>query len=341
MIKASYEWKGGLLSGMADHQIVLFENIVAARLSNMTYAQSEKTAENIAEKLIESYRLFNHRDVTLIYSSKAIAIPLGGEIKESDTSSPSLLSHPLDDIKDADQLDFSKAVFSNNERAQILFEAAQLIDRAIGKEAYIRFSIGGPFTVAAHILSPEKLLKSMIKNKKEVHRLIEHCLNLQMEMVDHFSQIESLVFHVADPMASTNLISPKFYREFALPYCKLLVDKIHSHDKEATLHICGDTIKILPAMLETGADVLSLDQAVDLEEASRILGDRAAILGNVDPLHILKDGNAEEIERAVRSVVDQAGSHPGGFILGPGCDIPFDTPEDNLHFFIEVGKKYL
>lgn len=326
---------------MADHQIVLFDNIVAARLANMTYARSEETAENIAQKLINSYRLFKHRDVTLIYSSKAIAHPLGGQIKESDTSSASLITHPLDDIKDADQLDFSKAAFSNNERTQILYQAAQLIDQAIGKEAHIRFSIGGPFTVAAHILSPEKLLKSMIKNKKEVHRLIEQCLDLQMEVVDQFSQIESLIFHVADPMASSNLISPKFYREFALPYCKQLVDKIHSHDKEATLHICGDTIKILPAMLETGADVLSLDQAVDLEEASRIIGEQAAILGNVDPVSILKDGHADEIERAVRSVIDQAGSHPGGFILGPGCDIPFDTPEENLHVFIEAGKKYL
>lgn len=326
---------------MAHHHIVLFDNIAAAGLANMTYAQSEETPESIAEKLINSYRLFKHRDVTLIYSSKAIALPLGGEIKESDTSSPSLLSHPLDDIRDVDELDFSKAAFPNNERAQILFQAAQLIDRAIGKEAYIRFSIGGPFTVAAHILSPEKLLKSMIKNKKEIHRLIEHCLNLQMEMVDHFSQIESLIFHVADPMASSNLISPKFYREFALPYCEQLVDKIHSHGKEATLHICGDTIKILPAMLETGADVFSLDQAVDLEEASRIVGDRAAILGNVDPVRILKEGKAGEIDRAVRSVIDQAGSHPGGFILGPGCDIPFDTPGDNLHLFVQAGKKYV
>lgn len=326
---------------MTNENIVLFDNIAAACLSNMTYAQSEATAENIAKKLIHSSRLFQHRDVTLIYSSKGIALPLGAQIKENDSSPSSMTHYPVDDIKDMDQLDFSKASFANNERNQVLYEAAQLLDQEIGKEARIRLSIGGPFTVAAHILSPDQMMKSMLKNKKELHQLIEHCLNIQMEVVDHFSQIESLIFHVADPMASSDLISPKSYREFALPYCKQLVDKIHSYNKEATLHICGDTLKILPAMLETGADVFSLDQAVDLEKVSQILGGEAAILGNVDPVNILRDGSSEEIERAVREVVSQVGNHPGGFILGPGCDIPYDTPEDNLHLFLKFGRKYI
>lgn len=325
---------------MANHPIVLFDNIVAARLSNMDFAQSEETAENIAQKLVHSFRLFKHRDVTLIYSSKGIALPLGAQIKENDSSPASMLRYPLDDIKDIDQLDFSKVAFANNKRTQTLYKAAQLIDQEIGKETCIRLSLGAPFTVAAHILSPEQMLKSMIKHKEEVHQLIEQCLHLQMEVVDHFSQIESIIFHVADPMASSNLISPKFYQEFALPYCKQLVDKIHSYGKEVTLHICGDTIKILPAMLETGADIFSLDQAVNLEEASHILGNRAAILGNIDAVNILQEGTAEEIERAVKAILDQAGNHPGGFILGPGCDIPYETPEDNLHLFVKYGQKY-
>ena len=49
----------------------------------------------------------------------------------------------------------------------LLYEAAQLLDQEIGKEARIRLSIGGPFTVAAHILSPDQMMKSMLKNKKE------------------------------------------------------------------------------------------------------------------------------------------------------------------------------
>ncbi len=325
---------------MNSNSVVLFDNIVAASLMDQPYPQSEKTAEAMVQKLMASYACFHHRDVSLIFGSKGFAVPLGGKMRKSDDAPASLISHPLKALADFSHLDFQAGSFEKNARAQQLYQAAEELDQKLNGDCLIRFCMGSTFTLAAQLYSPEKMMKAMIKSKDELHDFLQSLLDLQFEMIDQFSHIPSLIFHLSDPLASPALISPSFYREFADPYCRQLVQAIHSHQKEVTLHICGNTTKILDDMVETEVDILSLDQAVDLGEASQIIGKRAAILGNVDPVGVLQEGQISDVQEAVKTAYEKAGDHPGGFILGPGCDLPYHTPVENLQAFVQAGQQY-
>lgn len=137
--------------------------------------------------------------------------------------------------------------------------------------------------------------------------------------------------------AAASLISPEAYREFALPYQKQIVEAVHRAGARTKLHICGNTSRVLPLMLETGTDILDLDWMVDLGRARELLGDRPTILcGNYDPVAVLLQGSPEQVRRAVLSCLDLC---PDRYISSAGCEVPRDTPPENLLAVAETLKE--
>lgn len=93
------------------------------------------------------------------------------------------------------------------------------------------------------------------------------------------------------------------------------------------LHICGNTTPILDDMAQSGADIIDLDWMVDMEQAHKIIGDRAVICGNQDPVAVMLNGTAELVEAEVTKAVKAGGPR---CINMAGCEIPDGTPIENL-----------
>ena len=51
------------------------------------------------------------------------------------------------------------------------------------------------------------------------------------------------------------------------------------------------------------------------------------LLGNIDPVGVLRDGNPASITKAISECHLQAGPR---YIVGAGCEVPRDTPAENL-----------
>ena len=128
--------------------------------------------------------------------------------------------------------------------------------------------------------------------------------------------------------AATSLISPDMYREFALPYQKAIVEAVHAAGGRTKLHICGNTTAVLPYMIETGTDVVDLDWMVDLRRAKEIIGDRKTIIsGNYDPVAVLLQGTPDSVRESVHAC---RAAVPTNYISSAGCEVPRDTPPENL-----------
>jgi uroporphyrinogen decarboxylase len=87
---------------------------------------------------------------------------------------------------------------------------------------------------------------------------------------------------------------------------------------------------VVDAMLDAGADVLSLDWRVDFAAAARHVGARAALQGNLDPCALAAP--PEQIAAWVRALAD-AGRAARGHVLnlGHGC-LP-ETPVEGVRAF--------
>lgn len=60
--------------------------------------------------------------------------------------------------------------------------------------------------------------------------------------------------------------------------------------------------------------------------------------GNIDPA-LLKNGSADVVYNAVKSIVEQ-GKESKRFILGVGCEVDIDTPEENMRAFVRAGRDF-
>lgn len=228
----------------------------------------------------------------------------------------------------------------NDINLQIRHNALDLTNEAIGGEVGLSFGITGPFTSASSLFPPEKMLRSLRKEPEKVHQLLSFVTDCLLGIIDDFAPMENISMSIADPVASGSLLSQKQYREFVLPYTKRLVDRMHHHNKSVTYHICGDTTSILEDMASAGPNGISLDNKVDLTHAKKVIGHKVQIVGNVDPVNYLLLGNPQTIDEAVRHCFKSAYGSDKGFFISTGCDLPLDTPFENVDYYMESCRKY-
>ncbi|MCK5328724.1 MAG: cobalamin-binding protein [Candidatus Latescibacteria bacterium] len=77
----------------------------------------------------------------------------------------------------------------------------------------------------------------------------------------------------------------------------------------------------------------------DLKELKQKFGGTLCLMGNLHTTDVMLLGTPEDVERASRKAIEDAGAG-GGFILSTGDQCGRDTPEENLFKMIEVARTY-
>lgn len=146
-----------------------------------------------------------------------------------------------------------------------------------------------------------------------------------------------------DSSASPDLISPAMYEKYVWAFEKKVFSAIQplcrEHNAYSILHICGNTTGILDRMAETGADILEIDHKVDLGEAADIVGDRACLMGNLDPTTVLLQGSPELVMQKSKECIEKTRGK-SRFILGSGCEVPVKTPVENIKAMTQAAQEF-
>jgi MtaA/CmuA family methyltransferase len=137
--------------------------------------------------------------------------------------------------------------------------------------------------------------------------------------------------------AAASLIGPDIYERLVFPYEKRLVDAIHKMGAAVRLHICGNTRPLLSIMGRLGCDIYDLDYFSPLGEARQAMGPTPALLGNLHPVQLLRNGTPQAILTALRQCHQEAGPR---YIVGAGCEIPRGTPDENLRALQEYARAH-
>jgi uroporphyrinogen-III decarboxylase len=72
---------------------------------------------------------------------------------------------------------------------------------------------------------------------------------------------------------------------------------------------------------------VDLDSLAPLSEARKTMGSQMVLLGNLNPVAVLRNGDPAGVTAAIAECHRQAGAR---FIVGAGCEVPRDTPPENL-----------
>lgn len=312
---------------------------VAHRVYGMTHKKKRNSALYQAEAQIACYERFGNDIMIIEYGLHGLGTALGTEMTDPEDSVPAISNHVLKDLADLDSLDFSKASKENDPWFQSNLEAVKICIDRVGNEVPTGVLISGPFTAAASIYPVELILRSTKKNPEGVHKLLRLCTDTLKEIYIEFIKTGAIIIQ-CDPIASGTLLRQKQYQEFVKPYATELNEAIQEVGGINTYHICGNSTKITVDMVDTGCNMLSVDNIVDLEEIKNTVGYRVPILGNIDPVEVLLHGNREEIHLAVKTAIEKAYDSPKGYILASGCDMTQNVPLENIEYLMEAARKY-
>ena len=297
---------------------------------------------NSTDKMVmvetEVFRKFRPDSAGIGLGLRGIPDAMGAKIGYPDYGI-AYISEPLvNDYSDIDNLNIINPLKDGCLPA--IIEANQRIRNAIGSEVSVGAGIAGPFTVAAAIRGTENFLKDIYINPSAVHKLLEIVTENCLRYID---TVCSMGFSsgVGDPVASGSVISLKHFREFAKPYIKLCHERIKKlTGSGGRLHICGRTKDFWDDMIDCGAGILSIDNIEDMGEASSAVGEKTCLMGNVDPVKVIKEGTVNDVFSDVKECIKKAGDNPGGFIVSSGCQVPAGSPAENIQAMMDATRIY-
>lgn len=209
-------------------------------------------------------------------------------------------------------------------RMPLNLEVAGNIMKLLGKEVPIRGALSGPFSLAAHLTGLENLFKLMFTHPDLVRELLGFASEVIKRYGEAFIELGCGVV-VFDSQASSDLISPLLYREFALPRTRALIEHFHRLGvRNVPLIIGGNTTKMLDEYLETGANNVLCDVKADGKEfLHKCSAVRRAFRRNMDSTDFLTI-SSEDVHRRTLNCLEESGGY-AGFILGTAI-LPYGTP---------------
>ena len=217
-------------------------------------------------------------------------------------------------------------------------EAIRLVRAELPARTAMLGFAGAPFTLAAYLLGSNSRDHSEVRaalygEPQWFHELLERLAELTVSYLRLQVQAGAEAVQLFDTWAG--LLAEPEYRRFVLPSVQMIFRELG--DSVPRIYLIKDGAHLLDAQGEAGADALSLDWRVPLDEARARLGDGFAYQGNLDPGVLL--GSPESVRAAVRDVLRRNGGRPGHvFNLGHGL-LP-STPLENLQTLVDEVRQH-
>jgi len=214
-------------------------------------------------------------------------------------------------------------------------KAAALFKEKVRGERLIEGWIEGPCAEAADLRGINNLMLDFYDDPKFVRDLFEFIVELELRFAR--AQIEAGIDLMGVGDAAASLVGPRIYEEFVWPYEKKMVEGLHALGTKVRLHICGNTRSILAGMGKLGCEIVDLDYPSPLHEGRAAMGPHQVLLGNVNPVKVLRDGTPASVAEALAECHRQAGPR---YIVGAGCEVPRETAHENLQALCAYARNH-
>jgi uroporphyrinogen decarboxylase len=131
------------------------------------------------------------------------------------------------------------------------------------------------------------------------------------------------------------LMSEGMYRKYLFPFHRLIRER-HSHHT-MLFHCDTKADHLANAFADVGVDIWHIGPDTDLASVKHRIGSQVVLMGNVDPVHVLQEGDVHTVKMASQACVD-VGARGGRFLLAPGGGLNYGTPPENIQAMIDVAK---
>jgi MtaA/CmuA family methyltransferase len=297
----------------------------AADFINVPYRQYAADFNTLAEGQLRTAEQFGFDHVSAISDPAREAADCGAAIHYFENQPPA--------IDEARALLKDKTALTSLKRPDPLgggrmtdrVSAVDLLRKKAGNDFAVEGWVEGPCAEAADLRGINRLMMDFFDDETFVRDLLAFTADLAIDFAAAQVKAGADLIGIGD--AACSLVGPSIYEDFVLAEEKRLVDAIHALGAKTRLHICGNTSALCKNIRSLNVGMVDLDSMVDIAAARADLGSDMAILGNMDPVAVLRNGTPEKITEKLTACRAAAGER---YIVGAGCEIPRDTPHENV-----------
>jgi len=317
-----------------DHLPVLpITMMFAADTAGVSYRAYATNFRVLADAQIRTAETFGFDHVSVISDPAREASDLGAAIEWFDDQPPAIIeSRAL--LADKNALACLRVPDPHlaprmSDRVSGVRRLKELAGDELGVEGWVE----GPIAMAADLRGLNTLMLDFTDDPAFVRDLMDFVVEMELRFAR--AQIEAGADWVGVGDAAASLVGPRRYQEFDLPWSRRLIRGIHEAGGRVRLHICGNTRRILAAMGSYGAEIVDLDFLAPMDEGRSAMGPEQILLGNIDPVRVLRDGSPEDVRSGIENCHCQAGPR---YIVGAGCEVPRGTPPENLRTMVGYAR---
>lgn len=291
------------------------------------YLQSSALMTAGISKAIDMYQ---PDGIPVVFDLQLEAEVLGCALKWSSGTPPAVISHPLAEGRTLG--DLPEFTSGKGRIPQVLETTRALREKYPGIALY--GLVTGPFTLALHLLGTDIFLK-LFEAPGEVHDLMSFCTEVAGRMAGWLMEAGCDVIALVDPM--TSQIDPDSFEEYVAPYATRIFSDIRAAGRLSSFFVCGHAQQNIEVMCRCRPDNISIDENIPLDFVrEKALASGVSFGGNLRLTVVLLMGSADDARQEALTCLDQAGRK--GFILAPGCDLPMETPVENLQAVAELVR---
>ena len=231
-----------------------------------------------------------------------------------------------------------------------VFDAITKTRHALKGEVPLIGFCGSPWTLFAYMIEGggsktfQEAKTWLFKYPAESHELLNRIADVCVDFLVGQVRAGAQLLQIFDSWAGD--LSPHDFETFSLPTLERIVSHTKAKLAEKNLDVVPMTVfpkganQSLAAVAATKYDAISIDWCIEPEEARRIVGDKVALQGNLDPA-VLYAGKVA-IEREVKRMCEgfRGGGRPKAWIANLGHGITPGVDPENLRHFFECVHKY-
>lgn len=298
-----------------------------------------KTPDLACEVTLQPLRRFA-LDAAIIFSD-ILTIPdaMGMQLAFQEKVGP-YFQNPVKSVKDVSQLPSA-----NPEKLQYVYEAIKRVKQELKDSVPLIGFCGSPFTLAAYILEGHgkthfpQIQEQIRTNPTMVKNLLA---KLSENIVQHLNQQRLAgcdILMIFDTWGG--LLQGQQYIEYSLDFIQEIVTQLkgakhYNSNMSPLILFTRQQNDAIEHMAATGADVIGIDETLNLKEARERVGKQVILQGNLAPQSLL--GDEKSIRDAVKQVLADYGDG-GGHIFNLGHGVTPDVRPEHIAILVEAVHK--
>lgn len=239
-------------------------------------------------------------------------------------------------VCDADSVDSLSVPELTAARVPEYLKAARLAVENIADRPVLAGCIG-PFSLAGRLYDMSEIMVAIYIEPDVILNLLEKCNEFIIKYCRELKRLGVSGVFIAEPAAG--LLSNDDCMEYSTKFVKKIVEELQDDTFSVVLHNCGNTGQCTNAMIESGAAALHFGNAVNLVETISECPDNILVMGNIDPVGIMKQATPEQVKNVTLNLLNDTKAYKN-FVLSTGCDVPPHVSLENISAFFQALDDY-